>query len=196
MDKFYTFYELFKKKKIIPQKKSLNNKATINNIRRNFNSLKDKKNTEKYGIVLEKKDNKYKVLILKNDYEYMQNLAIYFLKNLSQSFSGYCLGITHSKISLHCDPTINKKNITPKVLCIPKNNSYIKEIELEGNMNIGSILNVGNNKITVPASNKQTGGFAGAFALGIFSGLLFRGLFDVMEMDRQNEENRRRNRSK
>jgi hypothetical protein len=74
--------------------------------------LNNLKINKKYGIVLEKKDNKYKVLILKNEDDYMQKLAIYFLKNLTQSFSGYCFAVTHSKISLHCEPTKNKKNHT------------------------------------------------------------------------------------
>jgi hypothetical protein len=186
LDKFYTFYELFKKKNIIPHTNLNNNQVTINKIKKNFNHLKGKENTEnteKYGIVLEKKDKKYKVLILNNDPQYIENLAIYFLKNLTQSFSGYCFG-TNYKISLHCEPTKNKKKITPKVLCIPKNNSYIKEIELEGNITIGSRLNVGNNNnITVPNNSGQNGGFAGAFALGIFGSLLFNGLVELYYME-------------
>jgi hypothetical protein len=53
LDKFYTFYELFKKKNIIPN--DLYNNAQYNNnvIQKTLNNLKNI--SKKYGIVLEKK---------------------------------------------------------------------------------------------------------------------------------------------
>jgi hypothetical protein len=126
----------------------------------------------------------------------MEKLAIYFLKNLTQSFSGHCFGITHSKISLYCD---SKKEYIPSVLCIPRNNIYIKEIEIDTNKNIiGTRLNVNKNKFTVPENPVpenpvQNGGFVVAtFVLGIIGGMMINSLVQVMEMDRQNEEERKR----
>jgi len=191
---FIHFMNYLKKKKIIPHSQLYNNKVTNKNIEKNFNHLNDKENTKKYGIVLEKKDKKYKVLIIKDNAQYMENLAIYFLKKLTQSFSGYCFFTTTSKISLHCEPNNLNKKITPKTLCIPKNNSYIKEIELEGNITIGSRLKVSsNNRITVPTNQefKQNGGFAGAFALGIFGGMIISGFIQVIGMELEEERERR-----
>lgn len=191
---FIHFMNYLKKKKIIYNNTLYNYNANIKTI---YNNLKTVNTSKKYGIVLEKNNNKYKVLILKDDKDYMEKLAIYFLKNLTQSFSSYCFAVTHSKISLHCEPNINKEKVTPKALCIPRNNIYIKEIELESNMEIGSKLNVSNNnKITLPTNqeSKQNGGFG--FGIGIFGGIVITRIIDVLGMDRRREEERRRKEEK
>ena len=74
------------------------------------------------------------------------------------------MAVTHSKISLSCS---NKATLTPKVLCLPKDNTYIKEIEMSQNYNIGSIIKLNQNTET----NTQRGG-TGLEIMFILSGVL------------------------
>lgn len=120
-----------------------------------FYKKDDNNHKKNYSRFIKETSNNIKVILLKNDKEYIHNMIIYLNKNYRLSKTGSCLPQSKT-IRIRTEKTSYFHDF---VFCIENNNPYIKKIEgnIKHNLNVGDIsYTVNDNNIPLQQNNENS----------------------------------------